>query len=208
MTDVEFEQYVRSLINEETARFWTPEDIASYKKVGISVVSAQFWNLLMPLKKKIKEQDIESGNRLITLPDDCQKITRIEYTETGDKVTYVQDEWFYYYARLTPGNPVGWTLSENKLYLFPEPNQALSKYLRIWYLPCSTTLADLPEELHPLIAVEAVMAARTKDENVSPYLERLRQRFFDAAVKFLILAQAQDPHIVGEVDRYEDSMDR
>lgn len=213
MNDVEWEFYVRSLLNEENPRHWMAEDIAIYKKVALSIVNGYFWNLLLPLRKKIYNLSIvvDSPNKLAredVLPADCQKVRRIEYAETGDKLTYVQDEWFYLYAGLSPGNPVAWCFQDSKLYWFPEPNQNLSNYIRLWYLPRATLLSHLPEELHPLIAVEAVISARIKDENVSPALQQLRQQYFNTALKYLSIAQAQDPDVVGEIDRYEDQLDR
>lgn len=207
MTDSEFNIYVRSLINESTAVFWSDEDLASYKAVAIALVNGQFWNFLYPLRRKFELKSLSAGNRYLTLPADCQKPFRLEWAETGDKINYIQDEWFYVWANQVPGDPNGWTLVESQIYLFPVPGSTQADALRFWYLPRATTLADLPAELHPLIAIEAVMAAKTKDDNVSASLERRHQRFYNAAVKALIIAQGQDPEIVGEVTRYEDPMD-
>lgn len=207
MTDAEFNVFVRSLINETTAVFWSDEELASYKAVGIAVVNGQFWNFLYPLRRKFELKNLTAGNRYLTLPTDCQKPARLEWAATGDKINFIQDEWFYVWANQDPGDPNGWTFVDNQIYLFPEPGSTQANALRLWYLPRATALADLPAELHPLIAIEAVMAAKTKDDNVSAALERRHQRFYNAAVKALIIAQAQDPDIVGEVDRYENPMD-
>ena len=204
MTDLEFTTYVRSILNETVGKFWPDEELESYKKVAISLVTANFWNLLFPLKKKIGLLTVTQNDRFISLPADCQKIIRIEYAETGDKLPYVQDELFWAFANQATGSPNGWTLSEGKIYLFPLPASTLVDYLRLWYLPRATTLADLPEELHPLIAVETIMAGKEKDEKVIGSLERRYERAYAAALKALVVAQVQDPEVVGETNRDED----
>jgi hypothetical protein len=193
MTDAEFTFYVRSLLNEAEAkaRFWTPDDIDAYKQVGISIVNGLFWNLLYPFRKKQQGLDVTATVRTIDLPTGCQKVVRVEYYDTGEKFRYITEEDVWTYEELDPGDPVAFTFQEGKIYLFPEPISDLTNFLRIWYLPRATTLADLPEELHPLIAVEAVIAGREKDEKVSPSLEMKRQRFHDAAVKALLLPITQ-----------------
>ncbi len=112
---------------------------------------------------------------------------------------------FFMVSSIEPGNIVyAWTWEDGKIYLFPEITETLTNYLRLWYLPRATTLAQLPDELHPLIAVEAVICGREKDEKVNQALQIKYQRYYNSALKSLILNQLQDQEEGMEVTREED----
>lgn len=201
MTDQEFLSYVRSILNEPTAVYWQDEEIELYKKIAINTVRAQFWNLLYPIYKKPYLITVPITGT-VPLPDDCQKVIRIEYTETGDKCPFIGEDRHFHWINQSPGAPNGWTYSGGELMFFPlTRNQEYTDYLTLWYLPRAESLTDLPEELHPLIAVETVIAGRHKDENVHPALEQLRVKYYLAALKAL---QEYEPVVTGELNRDED----
>jgi hypothetical protein len=194
MTDTEFTTYVRSLLNEPTAVMWTPEDLAAYKAVAITLVNGVFWNLLFPLKKRYLTYTLTAGENNLDLPVGWHKIVRLEVAATGEPLRPIPDQDIPTYLNSDASNgPVGWMFIRGKIRPLPNPTGALTDYLRLWYLPRATTLADLPEDLHPLVAIETVIAGRTKDENVSPYLTNLRDRFEWVARKALVQFQTQAP---------------
>jgi hypothetical protein len=198
MSDAEWEIYVRSLVNESVASFWTAGDIAAYKAVGITTVNSMFWNLLFPLKKRYYDYSLTAGENNLDLPVGWHKIVRLEVAATGAPLKPIADRESPYYLAGDAGvsGPVGWMFIRGKIRPLPNPTSAMTNYLRLWYLPRATTLAELPEDLHPLVAVEAVLAARTKDENISPYLTNLRDRFEAIARKALVQFQTQAPMVL------------
>jgi hypothetical protein len=193
MTDVQFETYVRSLLNESTAAFWTPEDLAAYKAVAITVVNGVFWNLLFPLKKRPLLYSLAAGENHLDLPVGWHKIVRVERAADGVSLKPIPDIELPDYLNADTGEPAGYTFMRGKLRILPDSSGAMTNYLRVYYLPRAQTLADLPEDLHPLVAIETVLAARTKDENVSPYLTNLRDRYEWIARKALVQFQTQAP---------------
>ncbi len=187
MTDQEFLTYVRSLLNESTeqARFWTDAEIDLYKQVAISVVRAIFWQYLYPVYKTSALLTITENEPDIALPDDCYKIVRLEVAETREKVEYIADVFFSEAGMQAEAgaNIMAWTLKDGKIHFLKTPTATRPNYLRLWYLKKFTTLAEFPEVLHPLIAIETVIAGKAKDENVAPFLEHLRSRFMEAAFR-------------------------
>jgi len=194
MTDEQWETYTRSLLNEGTATFWTAADMAAYKQVALIIVSGNFWSLLFPLKKRNYDYDLVAGDNFLDLPIGWQKIVRVEEKATGRPLDYIPDREIPTYENADGSQgPCGWMFNRGKIHPLPNPTSAMADHLRLWYLPRPETLADLPEDLHPLVAVEAAIAARTKDENVSPYLLGLRERMEMVARKALAQLQTQVP---------------
>jgi len=197
MTDNEFTLYVRSLLNEPAAAFWTDADLVTYKAVAITLVNAIFWNLLFPLKKRYYDYSLTVGENNLDLPVGWHKIVRVEVAATGQVLKYIPDQEIPRYENADAGEgPLGWMFIRGKIRPLPNPTAAMANYLRVWYLPRATTLADLPEDLHPLVAIETVLAGRTQDENVSPYLSNLRDRFEWIARKALVQFQTQAPLVL------------
>jgi len=193
MNDSEFSIYVRSLLNESAAAFWTDEDLAAYKKVAITLVNGIFWNLLFPLKKWPILYSLAVGENYLSLPVGWHKVVRVEVAETGQPLKPIPDIELPYYLNADADEPAGYTFVRGKVRILPDSTGAKTDYLRLWFFPRATTLADLPEDLHPLVAVETVIAGRTKDENVSPYLSNLRDRYEWIARKALVQFQTQSP---------------
>jgi len=193
MTDVQFEVYARSLLNDSPASMWSPAEFAALKAVAITLVNAAFWNLLFPLKKCPVLYSLAVGENLLTLPATWHKVVRVERASDGVPLKPIADMELPDYLNADSGEPAGYTFVESKVRILPDSGSALTDYIRIYYLPRAATLADLPEDLHPLVAVELVISARTKDENVSPYLSNLRDRYEWLARKALSQHQTQAP---------------
>jgi hypothetical protein len=193
MTDSSFELYARSLMNDaDTALFSTAEFVV-HKAVAITLVNANFWNLLFPLKKWPILYSLAVGENYLDLPVGWHKVVRVEIASTGQALKPIPDIELPDYLNADSGEPAGYTFVRGKVRILPDSASALTDYLRLWFLPRATTLAELPEDLHPLVAVETVIAGRTKDENVSPYLTHLRDRYEYLARKALLQFQTQSP---------------
>ena len=193
MTDSEFSIYVRSLLNESAAAFWTDGDLAAYKKVAITLINGIFWNLLFSLKKWPVTYSLAVGENYLSLPVGWHKVVRVERASDGVPLKPIPDCELPDYLNADAGEPAGYTFVRGKVRILPDSASARPDYLRLWFFPRATTLADLPEDLHPLVAVETVIAGRTKDENVSPYLSNLRDRYEWIARKSLVQFQTQAP---------------
>jgi len=201
MTDIEFETYARSLLNDATSTLWSAAEFAVYKKVAITLVNAIFWNLLFPLKKWPITYSLAVGENYLDLPVGWHKIVRVEIASTGQPLKPIPDIELPDYLNADAGEPVGYTFVRGKIRILPDSPSVQTDYLRLYFFPRATTLAELPEDLHPLVAVETVLAGRTKDENVSPYLANLRDRYEWVARKALVQHQTQAPLVIP--DDYE-----
>jgi len=207
MSDAEFLIFVRSLINEPAAKFWTTEDIAAYKTVGITVAASSIFNLLAVTHKKFTLRDMTINDPYIASPTDFWKVIRVEFASSGQKLPYIQDDELWKFDRVATGTPQVWMLTDGKITQVPTPNVTSTGYWRLFYLPRFTALASLPEELHPLIAIETVISARVKDENVTKDLLLKRDHYFKAAIASLSIAQLQDAEKIGNFDQSEGSSD-
>lgn len=208
MTDPQWLDYVRSLIGESEATYkmWTPEEVLIYKAVGVTTVLAEFWNLLAVTHKKIVKCAKTKDDPYISLKDGendipFHKIIRIEYTSTGRKLDYIEDDKLFLYETGSTGEPQVWLFEDNKPYQVPTPAATVADYWRVWYLPEFTTLAELPDILHPLIALEAVINARIKDERLMRALLLKRDHLASIAMGTLAIAQLQEP---GKISMFGD----
>jgi hypothetical protein len=193
MTDAAFETYVRSLLNDVDTALLSAAEFVVHKAVAITLVNANFWNLLFPLKKYPLLYSLAAGQNYLDLPVGWHKVVRVEIASTGQALRPIPDIELPDYLNADSGEPAGYAFVRGKVRILPDSASALTDYLRLWFLPRATTLAELPEDLHPLVAVETVIAGRTKDENISPYLTNLRDRYEWLARKALIQFQTQSP---------------
>ena len=202
MTDADWLKYVRSLINEPIEKFWSDlDDIEIYKQIAINIVCADFWSLLLPTHKKFESYNLEVGNGLMTLPTDCFKPVKLELVSTGQQVKYIDEDQLHLYSQVTSTTPLAWMLYDSKILLIPTPSISETDYYRLWYLPRIDKITGLPEELHPLVAIEAVIDAKTKDEDVPQHLLLKRSRLEHIARVALSVPQVQES---GSIEDYED----
>ena len=196
MTDAQFETYSRSLLNDSPAAMWPGVEFAALKAAAITLVNSIFWNLLFPLKKWPITYSLAVGENYLDLPVGWHKVVRVERASDGVPLKPIPDIELPDYLNADSGEPAGYTFIRGKVRILPDSAGAQTDYLRMYFLPRATTLADLPEDLHPLVAVELVISARTKDENVSPYLANLRDRYEWIARKALTQYQTQAPLVL------------
>jgi hypothetical protein len=206
MTDAEWSLYFRSLINEPTAKFWTAEEEAVYKKVGITITFSRMWPLLAPTHKQRTAISVGAGDATVTIPPvGMFKPMKLEVAASGRKLRYINENQLHNYDNTVPGLPQAWLFYNGGIWLAPPPNFTSSTYYNLWYLPRPTTLASLPEELHPLVAVDAALFAKAKDEDAANDLLVMRERMDELARTALSAPQLQDPEMMG-FESMEDGM--
>lgn len=205
MTDDTVTSYIRSLVNEATAEFWTDADITLYKQIGMSVLQSLYYPFMKDKNKtfELKGTTANSDTFDTVLSTDAFRITGIEIAETGARLRYITDNEYWKYADWDNGEPNTWMFKAGVVKLIPTPSATVSELLRVWYLPIMDAVSEFPECLRPLIAIEAVISAKTRDENVTPDLLVLHKRYSDAAMVALTLEQMQEPIIMGDFELEE-----
>ena len=284
MNDQEWLDYVRSLIGESEATYkmWSPDEVILYKKVGITTVLAEFWNLLAVTHKRIVlcpktasdpyitlptistdvDQDslldqkvlsvtattgftkggiviiaegtvrqevrmigsVQAGvsltmwenltythtlaqNDVVELRRAIHKVVRVEYASNGKKLDYIEDDKLFLYETGGESEPQVWLHEDNKVRQVPTPGGTSANFWRVWYLPEFTILSQLPDILHPLIALEAVINAKIKDERLMRALLMKRDHLAGIAMGTLSIAQLQEPGSISPFDSSEEEDD-
>lgn len=204
MTEGEWLAYCRSLINEPTAKFWTDVEIGLYQKVGMVKALSNFWELLYPFYKKRGYLTVTALTAEVSLPADFFRLGKVEIKSTGEVLRYMGNEnELADYDPDSPGIPQGWAFCNKGLILIPTATASSTTTYRLWYMPKLSSLVDFPEELHPLIAVEACMASKIKDEDRVNELAMLQGQFAAAAEVALAKWQIQEPDVLpGSIDEY------
>lgn len=193
MTDLEFRKFVRSLIAEYVGeeRFWTDEELELYKQNAISGIIGEYWPHLIEKKKKAVSITIEQGNPYISLPNDLMMVISIIRNSDNEELSYIRSNEISWWQNFTSEPNYGWTFEGDKIRLIPIPTVTRENFITIWYMPKLTQLSDFPEVLHPVIAIDTVIFAKSKDENVSPALLALRESYHQKAVRLLTIEQLQ-----------------
>ena len=181
ISDDEVTAFIRSLISESSAKHWTDDEITLYKKFGMIAVMSKFWYMMAPTEMKSATASLSASTAYVELPTDAAKIYRVAVTSNGKRLQKLEadDVWRY------------------SLY---DDGDAATNYLSIWYLEYYDAVTDFPEALRPLIALEAVMFAKTKDVGIDVNLDRMYQRFEDAANTFLSTDAPHEPTIFGDYE--------
>ena len=185
----------RSLIGEATANFWTDAEVTLYINSAMATIGAKFFYILYPRYKTFADGAIVSGTDTVDLPDNCQKIGKVEVKSTKKQLRFIEEDEVAEFTNWGDGEPVAWSFKGGKIWLLPTPDFSDTDYLRIWYMEYMDAVTDFPEELRPLIAVEAAILARTKDEDVTPDLLALQKRLSDSAWDSLSITQIQEPAV-------------
>ena len=204
MTSTDITNLTRSLLQEASAKFWTDPEITLYIQAAMNVVQSDFYYFLYEEKKTFTLQAKTATTATYTVPTDTFKISGVEVAETGMRLHYISDDEYYKYAEWDTGESICWMFKAGDIMVVPTPTTTEANYWRIWYLPIMDVTTEFPDCLRPLIAVEAAILGRTKDNNVPPHLIVLQRRFSDAAVKALTFTQMQEPTLIGDYE-LEDS---
>ncbi len=205
MTDDNVTSYIRSLVNETTASFWTDADITLYKQLGMNVIQSTYFPYMKDRYKtfELKGTTADSDTFDTVISTDAWRITGIEIAETGARLRYITDNEYWKYAAWSPGEPNTWMFKGGVVKLIPTPSATTSELLRVWYLPIMDAVTEFPECLRPLIAIEAIISAKVRDENVSQDILFLHKRYSDAALIALTLDQMQEPIVMSDFELEE-----
>jgi hypothetical protein len=191
ITSANVTSFVRSIIGEASARYWTDAEITLYVQFAMTKVQSELFYLLWETKKDYAYLPTVSGTSLIDPPADCNKISQIQITSTGDKIKYVsEDEWYKY----TYGD-AGIDFTD-------------SDFFTAWYMKNLDEVTDFPESCKVLIGIEAAIMARAKNEDSSSDLFILQKDAKLAAMTDLTMANMNQIDAFGdyaESDAIDDS---
>jgi len=179
ISDSDVTSMVRSLIGESSAEYWTDAEVTLYIKVAMTNVQNKYWYLLAPTDTKVSNTDLSASTAYVSLPTDCAKVLRVEVASNRKLIRKIESDELYKYSEYDDG-------------------AAASGYLNIWYLEYYDATTDFPVALRPLIAVEAVRLAKTKDRGIEADIESLQSRFESAALTFLASDTVYEPTIFGD----------
>ena len=144
---------------------------------------------------------------VVELQRAIHKVVRVEYASSGKKLDYIEDDKLFLYETGGSGVPQVWLHEDNKIRQVPTPTGTSAEYWRVWYLPEFTVLSQLPDILHPLIALEAVINARIKDERLLRALLLKRDHLASIAMGTLAISQLQEPGGISPYDSHEEEDD-
>lgn len=112
---------------------------------------------------------------------DCAKVLRVEVAETRDRLRKIESDELFKYSEYDDGG-------------------TSASYLNIWYLRFYDAVTDFPVALRPLIAIEAVLYAKTKDSDIDTGILAMQRKFEDAALTFLSTDSPYEPTIFGDYE--------
>lgn len=142
--------FVRSLIGESSAKFWTNDEITLYLQFAMAKVQGELFPLLWERNKDYAYIDTVAGTDDYDAPADSFKVSHIQITETGKKVRYIsEDEWAKYKY-----NNAGITGTDNDFFT-------------VWFMKNLDEITDFPDSVRVYIAIEAAIMARAKNEDVT-----------------------------------------
>ena len=195
ISDANVTSYVRSLLNEASAKFWTDAEITNFIKIGMVMAQARFHTYLYKKTKKLHQLSTlatVADYDLSSSPGDIHMIQHISVASTGAHLRIIDDNEYWKYAEWASGEPRAWMWYNNKVRLIPTPAASSSNYLNIWYSPQITTTTTFPEVIRPWIAIQAVISALTKDRAVTPDIIALAKHFEENVLTEITFDQMQE----------------
>lgn len=181
ISDSDITALTRSLIGEATADFWTDAEITLYIKVAMTNIQNKYWYLLAPTEAKVAPTSLVASIEKVALPTDCAKVLKVEVASNRKILRKIETDELFKYSIYDDG-------------------AAATNYLNIWYLEYYDSTTDFPVALRPLIAAEAAVLAKVKDENVTPGLAAIYAKFEDAALAFLSTDSPYEPTMFGDYE--------
>ena len=204
ISDADTTTFIRSLVGEATAKYWTDAEITLYKKMGMMVVMSRYWHLLAPIKQLVVSKGTVSGTATVDFPDDHFKPIKLEVAETKRTLAYVNpNELFKIGDWDATGTPILWTIRDGKIYLYPTPDTTDTDYFNYWYLPYLGTIVDFPEPLRPIICIEAAILGRAKDKSVTNDLIALRDLYEQDTLIAISVPQMQEAEMFRDYETAE-----
>lgn len=66
--DSDVTDFIRSLVGEPDAEYWTDAEISLYKKFGMMAVMSKYWYLLMPTEAQVAQTSLVASTEYVALP--------------------------------------------------------------------------------------------------------------------------------------------
>lgn len=181
MTGTELLAFVRSLIHESEAKFWTDDELIMYLNVALRFYSTKLANGNADWYHKTSTLNFATGSNSVAAPADYNGhldfmshndaiVTPIEYDQLFDG---------------TVGSPTNFCIRHNTVYVYPTPNTSYTLSIAYWYKPTPITSAtlssvvDFPDALAPLLGYEAALMAVLKDENYIGDIKTMRDEWWE-----------------------------
>ena len=171
--------FVRELLGEREEKHWSDTEITLYIKFGIIAVYSKYWYMLAPSEATSTTASLVANTDYVSQPDDCAKVLRVEVAENRALLKKIEPDELWKYSKYDDG-------------------AASANYLNIWYLEYPDAVTDLPEALRPLVAVEAVLYAKSKDAGVKTDVIYLKKSFEEIANTFLATDSLYQPTLFGD----------
>jgi len=181
--------FVRSIAGEATAKYWTDAEITLYLQMSMAKVLGEMLPWLWERNKDYANLATTSGTSEYSAPADSYRVSHIQIKETGKKIRYIAEDEWYKYAYVDEG--VTFTDTD---------------YFIVWFMKNLDEIADFPDPCRYLIAVDAAIMARAKNEDVTPDLIRMRQEAKMSAITDLTVSNMHDIVAFGDY-REEDTID-
>lgn len=173
---------VRYIIGEPSESYWDDDELELYIKFGMMAVVSKYWYLLAPTEAKVSATSLSANTSYVSQPTDCAKVLRIEVAEDRKLLRKIEPDELWKYSEYDDGD-------------------AATSYLNIWYLEYYDAVTDFPEALRPLIAMEAIEFAKTKDKVLDVDIIQLYRKYEDIARTFLATDSMYEPTIFGDFEQ-------
>jgi len=194
--------FVRSLVGEATAKWWTDAEITLYTQFSMARIQGELYPWLWDKKKTFADFAITSGTAAYDEPSDCFKVSHIQVKSNGKKLQGpLGEDEYYKFADWEDGEPVAWMYKGGQILLVPTPATTDTDYLMIWYMTALDAVTDFPDSVRGLIGVEAAILARAKNKELTQDLFELRKMYKEAAIMELTMTtgnQVQEIHDFSE----------
>jgi hypothetical protein len=191
---------IRSMISENSAKYWTAAEITLYETMAMNKLLSRWAPWLYHEYGTWADFAITVNTTEYDKPTNCYKIAWLLVKETGGKCRYIGPDEFFKYRGYSDDNPLVWTMKANQIHIVPTPSATDSDYLEIHYMPIMDAVTEFPDQMRPLIVLEAVELAKYKDSALGPDIFQLKKDYETAILHDLAFMQ-REPIIFGD---YED----
>jgi len=174
ITSANVTSFVRSLIGEATAKWWTDAEITLYVQFAMSRVQGEFYPWMWDIKKTYTTLTFVAG--VASLPSDCFKVSHVNDSE---------------------GHKIRGTIGENEYFKYTNDTSAPTTHI-VWYMKAADEVTDFPDSMRALVAVEAAMLARGKNKEITADLFEMQKMFRQAATVDLSMTT------VGQIQEMQD----
>ena len=212
MTPANALTYIRYILKETTASFWTDVELYAY----MSEAEQEVFNLIMEEDEGYFQTtdatiDYVNGTQEYNLPTDCVKVVLVERTDVDPVKTLhpirIQDKLQYEPVNRTYATDTDYEyyyLSGTKIGIVPTPDENETNNLKIYHIPNPTDVSSgssaftVPDGYgaHQLICVKTAIIAKSKGDEPLADLERREARLEARLKTGLVSRQTQEAQYV------------